>query len=132
MNPTSFQLETIRQSIRGTARRFNQCLSQECVEDLVQEVFLRLWLFEVEDKLNDCMAYVRQVAVNVTIDLLRSRGAQKRGGFRGASQALALASRQLARTPEEIAIAREEARRALARDSTLRRRVASTMRRLAW
>jgi DNA-directed RNA polymerase specialized sigma24 family protein len=77
MAPTPAHLAAIRRSITTTAARFGRRLLAECIEDLVQEVLLGLWKSKAEDKL-DCLPYVRRVAANVTVDLLRRQGAQKR------------------------------------------------------
>jgi DNA-directed RNA polymerase specialized sigma24 family protein len=66
MAPTPAQLAAIRRSITATAARFGRRLSPECVEDLVQEVFLGLWKSRAEEKLH-CLPYVRRVAANVTV-----------------------------------------------------------------
>jgi DNA-directed RNA polymerase specialized sigma24 family protein len=79
MAPTPEHLTAIRRSITTTAARFGRRLSPECIEDLVQEVFLGLWQSRAEDKLN-CLPYVRRVAANVTVDSLRWQGAQNEGG----------------------------------------------------
>src|SRR5688572_28795813 len=76
MAPTPEQLAAIRRTITATAARFGR-LSPEYIEDLVQEVFLRLWTSRAEDKLH-CLPYLRRVAANVTIDWLRRQSAQKR------------------------------------------------------
>src|SRR5436305_1065721 len=74
---TPEHLTAIRRTVTTTAARVRWRLSPECIEDLVQEVLLGLWKSRAEDKLN-CLPYVRRVAANVTIDLLRLQGAQKR------------------------------------------------------
>jgi DNA-directed RNA polymerase specialized sigma24 family protein len=122
MAPTPAHLAAIRRAITTTAARFGQWLSPECIEDLAQEVFLRLWKSRVEDKLH-CLPYVRQVAANVTIDLLRRQGAQKRRWSRHLSPDLEKALWQPPRTPEEVLIEREEAQQLLATDRALKRRV---------
>ena len=127
LDPTPAQIEVIRQSIRCTAAQYYIWLSAECVEDLVQEVFLLLWRYEMEYKLSECIAYVRRVAANATVTLLRKRCAKKRTASESARHELARSYRE-ASTPEEIASAREEARRVLSRRPALRRRVAGLMR----
>jgi DNA-directed RNA polymerase specialized sigma24 family protein len=129
MAPTPSQLAAIRRSIRRTAARFHQRLSHECIEDLMQEVLLRLWRSDAEDRLRDCPAFVRRVAENTTIDTLRRRGAKKRQSFQTAKFPPRVSPWQPPHTPEEILIAREEAQRILAANYYLRRRVRSTIRR---
>jgi RNA polymerase sigma factor (sigma-70 family) len=120
MAPTPSQLAAIRHSVRKTAARFEQRLSPECIEDLVQEVLLRLWKYHEEDKL-DSPAYVRRVTENTTIDMLRRRGARKRRACH--TEKLDTEISQSLQTPEEIVIAREEAEQILEKDEALRKRV---------
>jgi DNA-directed RNA polymerase specialized sigma24 family protein len=122
MAPTPAHLTAIRRSITTTATRFGRRLSSECIEDLVQEVFLGLWKSRAEDKLN-CLPYVRRVAANVTVDLLRREGAQKRRWRRHIGPDLAKTLWRPSRTPEEVLIKREEAQQTLATDRALKRRV---------
>jgi RNA polymerase sigma factor (sigma-70 family) len=82
-------------------------LSAECVEDLVQDVLLRLWQFGVLEKLGMCPAYVRRVAERIVIDAIRRRSAQKRRGRSGPEEEL---SGNESRTPEELLLEREEVR----------------------
>lgn len=129
MAPTPSQLAAIRRSIKQTAARFHQWLSIECIEDLMQEVLLRLWRSGAEDRLRNCPAYVRRVAENTTIDTLRRRGAKKRQTFQAAKPVLRASPWQPPHTPEEILIAREEAQHVLATNYYLRHRVRSAIRR---
>lgn len=122
MAPTPAQLAAIRRTVTATAARFGRRLSPECIEDLVQEVFLGLWKSRAEDKLL-CLPYVRQVAANVTIDSLRRQGAQKRRWSRHMGPDLENMLWQPSRTPEEVLIEREEAQELLATDRALKRRV---------
>ena len=122
MAPTPEHLTAIRRSITTTAARFGRRLSPECIEDLVQEVFLGLWQSRAEDKLN-CLPYVRRVAANVTVDSLRWQGAQKRRWRRHLGPDLEKVLWRPSRTPEEIWIKREEAQQTLATDRALKRRV---------
>jgi DNA-directed RNA polymerase specialized sigma24 family protein len=117
----------IRQRVRSTAAMFGVRLSAECVEDLVQDVLLRLWKHRTKRNLHACLAYVRQVAVNATIDSIRRYGAKKRSAWRTLGADILLW--QPSRTPEEIVIAREEARKILAKDKVLRKRVQREIRR---
>lgn len=122
MTPTPAHLATIRRSITTTAARFGWRLSPECVEDLVQEVFLGLWKSKAEDKLN-CLPYLRRVAANVTVDFLRRQGAQKRRWRRDMSPDLEKTLRRPSRTAEEVLIEREGAQEILAKNRALKRRV---------
>jgi DNA-directed RNA polymerase specialized sigma24 family protein len=122
MAPTPAHFAAIRRTVTTTAARFGQRLSQECIEDLVQEVLLGMWKSRAEDKLN-CLPYVRQVAANVTIDLLRLQSAQKRRWRRDMSSDLEKMLWRPSRTPEEVLIKREEAQQLLATDRALKRRV---------
>ena len=122
MAPTPEHLTAIRRTVTTTAARFGRQLSPECIEDLVQEVFLGLWKSRAEDKLN-CLPYVRQVAANITIDLLRLQSAQKRRWRRDMSPDLEKMLWRPSRTPEEVLIKREEAQQTLATDRALKKRV---------
>lgn len=122
ITPTPGQLVVIERSITKTARSFGHRLSPECVEDLVQEVFLRLWKSRAEGKLA-CVPFVRRVAANVTIDSLRQRGAKKRRVRRTLSLQAEMARWRSSRTPEEILIEREEAQKVLETNRPLRKRV---------
>jgi DNA-directed RNA polymerase specialized sigma24 family protein len=115
--------------IRSTVATFGVRLSAECVEDLVQEVLLRLWQYGAVDKLRTSPAYVRQVATNATIDSLRREGAKKRSTCQALSFDAAVLLWQPSRTPEEIVLAREEARQVLAKDRVLRKKVEREIRR---
>ena len=130
MAPTSEHLTAIRRSITTTAARFGRWLSPECIEDLVQEVFLGLWQSRAEGKLT-CLPYVRQVAANVTVDSLRWQGAQKRRWRRHMGPDLVKMLWRPSRTPEEVLMEREEAQRTLATDRALKRRVEWAMKQCA-
>jgi DNA-directed RNA polymerase specialized sigma24 family protein len=130
MAPTPEHLTAIRRSITTTAARFGRRISPECIEDLVQEVFLGLWKSKAEDKLNS-LPYVRQVAANVTVDLLRRQGAQKRRWRLDMSPDLEKMLWRPSRTPEEVLIKREEARQLLATNRVLKRRVEWAMKQYA-
>jgi RNA polymerase sigma factor (sigma-70 family) len=130
MAPTPEHLTAIRRSITTTAARFGWRLLPECIEDLVQEVFLGLWKSRAEDKLN-CLSYVRRVAANVTIDLLRRQSAQKRRWSRHMSPDLEKTVWRPSRTPEEVLIEREEAQELLATDRALKKRVKWAMKQCA-
>jgi len=130
MVPTPTHLAAIRRTITKTAAMFGHRLSPECIEDLVQEVFLGLWKSRAEDKL-DCLPYVCRVAANVTVDLLRRGGAQKRKVRRGMSPDLEKMLWRRSRTPEEMLIEQEEAQRLIATDRALKRRVQWAMKQYA-
>lgn len=129
MAPTPSQLGAIRRSIKRTAVRFGQWLSPDCVDDLVQDVLLRLWKSGAESRLRDCPAYVRRVAENTTIDTLRSQGAKKRRIPAAMLFDPRISPWRPPHTPEEILIAREEAQHVLATNRYLRGRVTRTLRR---
>lgn len=122
MAPIPAHLTAIRRTITTTAARVGWRLSPECIEDLVQEVFLGLWKSRAEEKLH-CLPYVRQVAANVTVDSLRRQGAQKRRWCRHMGPDLEKMLWLPSRTPEEALIEREEAQQILATDRALKRRV---------
>ena len=130
MAPTPAHLAAIRRAVATTAAKFGQRLAPECIEDLVQEVFLGLWKSQAEDKLN-CLPYVRRVAANITVDLLRRQGAQKRRWRRHMSPDLEKILWPPSRTPEEVLIEREEAQQLLATDRALKRRVKWAMKQYA-
>ena len=130
MAPTPAHLTAIRRTVTTTAARLRWRLSLECVEDLVQEVLLGLWRSRAEDQL-DCLPYVRRVAANITVDLLRRQGAQKRRWHRHMSPDLERMLWRPSRTPEEVLIEREEAQQLLATDRALKRRVKWAMKQYA-
>ncbi|HEX4959335.1 MAG TPA: sigma factor [Thermoanaerobaculia bacterium] len=119
---TPAHLTAIRRSITTTAARVGWRLSPECIEDLVQEVLLGFWKSRAEEKLH-CLPYVRRVAANVTVDLLRREGAQKRRWRHHMSPDLEKMLWRPSRTPEEVLVEREEAQQLLATDRALKRRV---------
>ena len=130
MAPTPAHLAAIRRAVALTAKSFGRRLSAECVEDLVQETFLGLWKSRAEDKL-DSLPYVRRVAANVTVDLLRRQGAQKRKARRCMGPDLERVFVQHSRTPEQVLIEREEALQLIAANCGLKRRVRYAMRQCA-
>lgn len=130
MAPAPAHLTVIRRTVAITAARFGRRLSPECIEDLVQEVLLGLWKSRAEDKLN-CLPYVRRVAANITVDLLRRECAQKRRWRRQMSPDLEKLLWPPSRTPEEVLIEREEAQQLLATDRALKRQVEWAMKQCA-
>lgn len=130
MTPTPAHVRVIERMVTATAASYQRRLSPQCVEDLTQEVFLRLWRHQAEAKL-DHLPYVRRVAKSVTVDLLRREGAQKRRPRRGVLLPASML-RYSCRTPEDILLAREEARLCLAKDFSLRWRVWHAMPRAAF
>ena len=130
MAPAPAHLTAIRHAVTTTAARFGQRLLSECIEDLVQEVLLGLWKSRAEDKLN-CLPYVRRVAANITVDLLRRQGAQKRRWRCHLSPDLEKILWPPSRTPEEVLIEREEAQQLIAADRALQRRVKWAMKQYA-
>ncbi|MCH7665247.1 MAG: sigma-70 family RNA polymerase sigma factor [Acidobacteria bacterium] len=69
-------------SIRRTAHEFSVLIHPEDVEDLTQDVLLRLWERQPECAPECRTAYIRRVARNLTVDALRRRGAAKRSDSR--------------------------------------------------
>jgi DNA-directed RNA polymerase specialized sigma24 family protein len=130
MAPAPEHLTAIRRTVTATAARLGRRLLPECIEDLVQEVLLGLWKSRAEDKLN-CLPYVRRVAANVTVDLLRREGAQKRRWRRHMSPDLEKVLWRPSRTPEEVLIEREESQKLLATDRALKGRVELAMKQCA-
>lgn len=128
--PMPSEFAAVRRGIRRTATRLNCRLSRESIEDLMQEVFLRLWKCGTEGKLRDCPAYVGRVAASATIDMLRGQSAKKRRELSVAKLHPKAQPRQHARTPEEIVLAREEAWGVPRTNQPLRFRVKATLRRL--
>jgi RNA polymerase sigma factor (sigma-70 family) len=122
MTLTPEHLTAIRRTVTTTVARFGRRLSPECIEDLVQEVFLGLWKSRAEDKLH-FLPYLRRVAANVTVDSLRRQSAQKRRWRSHMSPDLEKVLWRPSRTPEEVLIEREEAQELLATDRALKRRV---------
>jgi DNA-directed RNA polymerase specialized sigma24 family protein len=130
MAPAPAHLMAIRRNVTTSAARFGWRLSPECIEDLVQEVLLRFWKSRAEDRLN-CLPYVCRVAANVTVDLLRRQGAQKRRWHRHMGPDLERVLWRPSRTPEEVLIEREEAQSSLQADRALKRRVEWAMKQYA-
>jgi DNA-directed RNA polymerase specialized sigma24 family protein len=127
--PTPAEFAVIRCGIQRSAARFNQRLSRESIEDLTQEVLLRLWKSGTEGKLRDRPAYVGRVMRSAIVDMVRIETAKKRKLGAAKFDPGAYLYRP-APTPEEILLAREEALGVLKRSPTLRRRVRSTVRHL--
>jgi DNA-directed RNA polymerase specialized sigma24 family protein len=127
--PTPSELAALRQRLQKTAVCFNQRLSRESIEDLMQEVLLRLWKSGTEGKLRDRPAYVGRVMRSALIDLVRLETAKKRKPAMVSLDPGAYLYRSV-RTPEEIVLAREEALRVLRRSPVLRGRVRSAVRQL--
>lgn len=126
MIPTPSELGAVRRGIQKTAVRLNQRLSRESIEDLMQEVLLRLWRSGAESKLRDCPAYVGRVVTSTLIDMVREQSAQKRKGVTTLDPGTRLHRRT--RTPEEILLAREEALGVLKKNYALRSRVNTAVR----
>jgi DNA-directed RNA polymerase specialized sigma24 family protein len=126
MAPTPAHLAAIRRAVALTAKSFGRRLSAECVEDLVQETFLGMWKSKAEDRL-DSLPYVRRIAANATIDLLRRQSAQKRKAHRSMVADLQRLLVHPSRTPEDVLIEREEALQLVAADRSLKRRVRYAM-----
>lgn len=127
--PMPCEFAALRRRIQGAAARFNQRLSRESIEDLLQEVLLRLWKSGREEKLRDCPTYVKRVAASAVVDLVRRETSQKRRPGAAKCDPGTYLYRS-ARTPEEIVLAREEALRVLRRSPMLRGRVRSAVRQL--
>lgn len=64
--------------VRGTARAFGVYLQEEDVEDMTQDVLLRLWERPPRRAAKHRRAYVCRVARNLTVDTLRFQSAAKR------------------------------------------------------
>ncbi len=128
MTPTPAHVRAIERSVTATAACYHHRLTRQCVEDLTQEVFLRLWKLKAEAKL-DHLPYVRRVAQNVTVDMLRREGAQKRRPRRGILLPAAYVLCPPCLTPEDILLAREGAHLRLSKDPKLKWRVRHAMRR---
>lgn len=123
LSPVHFH--AVRGAVAATVARFGARLPPECLEDVIQDTFLKLWRSRAA---LDHLPYARRAAVNSTIDLLRRQSAQKRSLQRAETFDLVRTLWQPPRTPEEILIERQEAYQLLARDRSLRRRVKRAMR----
>jgi RNA polymerase sigma factor (sigma-70 family) len=107
-------LAGIRRRIWWTARRSGVRLQDHAIDDLTQDLLLRLWERGVTSAVGDFRAYALCCAANLTIDCLRRRGAKKRSAPGTANGNGAELLPNWPATPEETAIGRDELRHQLA------------------
>jgi RNA polymerase sigma factor (sigma-70 family) len=109
INLTPGHRRGIVRTIRKTVL-VNNVHAPESLDDLVQEVLLRLWKCGKLEKLMTSPEYVDQVATHAVIDVIRRCRAQKRTMRPWARVDLKDLCGSRPRTPEELLIAREEFR----------------------
>ncbi|HEX4952666.1 MAG TPA: sigma-70 family RNA polymerase sigma factor [Thermoanaerobaculia bacterium] len=107
-------LVSIRRRIRWTAATWGVCLRADAVDDLAQDLQLRLWERGVPREVEDFPAYVLRAASNLTIDALRRRRAKKREAPTSPAGKSAVLGPPWPATPEEMAIGRDCLRQQLA------------------
>jgi RNA polymerase sigma factor (sigma-70 family) len=107
-------LAGIRRRIGWTARCSGVRLQADAIDDLTQDLLLRLWERGVTSAVGDFRAYALCCAGNLTIDTLRRRGAKKRSAPGTANGNGAELLPNWPATPEETAIGRDELRHQLA------------------
>jgi RNA polymerase sigma factor (sigma-70 family) len=104
----------IRRRIGWTARRSGVRLQADAIDDLTQDLLLRLWQRGTTTAVGDFRAYALCCAGNLTIDALRRRGAKKRSAPGTANGNGAELLPNWPATPEETTIGRDELRHHLA------------------
>jgi RNA polymerase sigma factor (sigma-70 family) len=107
-------LSSIRRLIRWTAAVRGVRLQDHAIDDLAQDLLLRLWERGVPKEVEDFPAYVLRAASNLTIDAVRRGRAKKREtpASTGAESAVLLAPWPA--TPEQTLIGRDTLRQKLA------------------
>jgi RNA polymerase sigma factor (sigma-70 family) len=108
-------LAGIRRRIGWTARRSGVRLQPDAIDDLTQDILLRLWQRSVTSAVGDFAAYAFSSASNLTIDSLRRRRAKKRSAPETANGDGAMLVAPWPPTPEQAVIGRDELRHHLAR-----------------
>ena len=107
-------LTSIRRRIRWTAAVRGVRLQDDAVDDLTQDLLLRLWERGVPGEIEDFTAYVLRAAANLTIDTVRRGRAKKREAPSSTTDESAASVSTWPATPEQTAIGRDALRQKLA------------------
>jgi RNA polymerase sigma factor (sigma-70 family) len=107
-------LAGIRRRIAWTARAKGARLRADAIDDLVQELLLRLWVRGFRGEVASFPAYALRAAGNLTIETLCRRRARKRQAPTARDDESAALLAPWPSTPEQIAIDRDALRQALA------------------
>jgi RNA polymerase sigma factor (sigma-70 family) len=109
-------LAGIRRRIRWTAALRGVSLQEDAVDDLAQDLLLRLWERErgVPSEVEDFPAYALRAASNLTVDVLRRHRTKKRTAPTSTTDGGAVLGVPWPLTPEQIAIGRDSLRHELA------------------
>ena len=107
-------LAGVRRRIRWTAAVRGVRLQDDAVDDLAQDLLLRLWERGVPREVEDFPAYVLRAASNLTIDAVRRDRAKKRETPASTDCGSAVSGPAWPATPEQTAIGREGLRHKLA------------------
>ena len=107
-------LAGIRRRIRWTAAVRGVRLQDDAVDDLAQDLLLRLWERGVPREVEDFPAYVLRAAGNLTIDAVRCGRAKKREAPGSADGEGAVLLAPWPATPEQTVMGRETLHQTLA------------------
>jgi len=107
-------LAGIRCKIWWVAHNRGVRLQDDAIDDLVQDLLLRLWQRGTSSAVGDLRAYVLCCAANLTIDSLRRRGAKKREAPDTTNGDGSVLLPPWPPTPEQTVIGRDELRHQLA------------------
>jgi RNA polymerase sigma factor (sigma-70 family) len=107
-------LTSIRRLIRWTAAVRGIRLQDHAIDDLAQDLLLRLWERGVPREVEDFSAYVLRAASNVTIDAVRRSRAKKREAPASTNGESAVLLAPWPATPEQTVIGRDTLRQKLA------------------
>ena len=100
-------LASVRWCIRWTAAVRGVCLQEDAIDDLAQDLLLRLWERGVPREVEDFPAYVLRAASNLTIDAVRRGRAKKREASTSTDGERGLLGPSWPHTPEQTAIGRD-------------------------
>ena len=107
-------LAGIRRRIRWTAAVRGVRLQDDAIDDLAQDLLLRLWERGVPREVEDFPAYVLRATSNLTIDTVRRGRAKKREAPASAGAESAVLQALWPATPEQTVIGRDALRQKLA------------------
>ena len=100
-------LGSIRRLIRWTAEVRGIRLQEDAIDDLAQDLLLRLWERGVPREVEDFPAYVLRAASNLTIDAVRRGRARKREAPAATDRESAVLGPAWPATPEQTVIGRD-------------------------